>query len=123
MPIYEYQCEACGERTETIQPRSARPLKKCPKCGGKLRKLLSAPSFQFKGSGWYATDYGGKTEARNSDSSRSSDADDSSSATKVASSEAGTASKESKGETKASPKVEKEKGKPSKPSKPASSSS
>jgi len=60
MPIYEYQCERCGERTEALQKVSDPPLTSCPSCGGPLRKLLSAPAVQFKGSGWYVTDYAGK---------------------------------------------------------------
>lgn len=57
MPIYEYQCQACEERLETIQGISEPPLTTCPECGGELKKLFSAPAFQFKGSGWYVTDY------------------------------------------------------------------
>lgn len=57
MPIYEYQCQACEEKLESIQSISDPPLTTCPECGGELRKLLSAPAFQFKGSGWYVTDY------------------------------------------------------------------
>lgn len=57
MPIYEYQCQACGHRLETMQRISDPPLSTCPECSGALKKLLSAPSFQFKGSGWYVTDY------------------------------------------------------------------
>jgi len=58
MPIYEYQCASCRKKTEFIQNFSDAPPEKCPKCGGALRKLLSSPAFQFKGSGFYATDYG-----------------------------------------------------------------
>jgi len=60
MPLYEYQCESCGRRTEALQRLDDAPLSECPECKGKLRKLLSAPSFQFKGSGWYLTDYARK---------------------------------------------------------------
>ena len=60
MPLYEYECEACGNRFETIQKFSDSPLEACPKCGGKVRKLVAAPAFQFKGSGWYITDYARK---------------------------------------------------------------
>jgi len=60
MPIYEYRCDACGERTEILQRLSEPPLAHCPHCGGSMTKLISAPAFQFKGSGWYVTDYAGK---------------------------------------------------------------
>jgi putative FmdB family regulatory protein len=61
MPIYEYECRKCGAHTEAFQKLSDKPLTKCRKCGGKLEKKLSAPAIQFKGSGWYVTDYGSKT--------------------------------------------------------------
>ena len=57
MPIYEYQCQECGKRTETIQRYADAPLTICPHCNGPLKKLISSPAFQFKGSGWYVTDY------------------------------------------------------------------
>jgi putative FmdB family regulatory protein len=60
MPLYEYQCESCGRRSEVLQKLSDPPLAVCPHCGGALKKLLSAPAFQLKGSGWYATDYAKK---------------------------------------------------------------
>jgi putative FmdB family regulatory protein len=60
MPIYEYLCEKCGSHTEVIQKVADAPLKRCKSCRGKLRKLISRAGFQFKGSGWYATDYAGK---------------------------------------------------------------
>jgi putative FmdB family regulatory protein len=60
MPIYEYECQKCGEMTEAWQSFSDRPLSKCEKCKGKLRKLISQNSFHLKGSGWYATDYASK---------------------------------------------------------------
>jgi len=59
MPIYEYDCAACGRRTEAIQRVGEKPLKICPHCGGKLKKAFSVPAIQFKGSGWYVTDYAG----------------------------------------------------------------
>ena len=58
MPLYEYQCEACSHRFEVIQKYSDAPIDTCPKCGGKVGKLLSSPAIQFKGSGFYLTDYG-----------------------------------------------------------------
>lgn len=62
MPIYEYQCENCGEVTEAIQKFSDAPLTDCDDCGeSALKKLLSAPGFRLKGGGWYETDFkGGK---------------------------------------------------------------
>lgn len=60
MPLYEYQCDTCGHRFETIQKFSDQPIEQCPKCGAAVRKLQSAPAIQFKGSGWYITDYAKK---------------------------------------------------------------
>jgi putative FmdB family regulatory protein len=60
MPLYEYQCRKCGHRFERIQRFSDPLIKKCPQCGGKVEQLLSAPAVQFKGSGWYVTDYARK---------------------------------------------------------------
>jgi putative FmdB family regulatory protein len=57
MPLYEYECSACGHHFEVIRKFSDPPEEKCPKCGGVVRKLQSAPAFQFKGTGWYVTDY------------------------------------------------------------------
>lgn len=61
MPLYEYQCDACGNRFEKIQKFSDPPLEACPSCSGTVRKLLSSPAIQFKGSGWYITDYAKKS--------------------------------------------------------------
>ena len=72
MPLYEYQCLKCGKKTEKIESVSGPHLKKCPHCGGKVERLQSAPAIQFKGSGWYVTDYAGKSSARESGSSDSS---------------------------------------------------
>ena len=57
MPLYEYACQKCGERVEIIQKFSDPPYTHCPKCGGEMRKLFSSPAIQFKGSGFYKTDY------------------------------------------------------------------
>jgi putative FmdB family regulatory protein len=73
MPIYEYQCEACGAVHEVLQKISDPLLKKCPECGkSKLKKLVSAPSFRLSGTGWYETDF--KTD---SDKKRNLTSDDS----------------------------------------------
>ena len=60
MPIYEYSCQKCHARVEVMQKITDKPLKRCKTCGGKLEKEWSPTSFQFKGSGWYVTDYAGK---------------------------------------------------------------
>ncbi len=60
MPIYEYECRRCKTHVEIFQKMDARPLARCRKCGGRLEKLLSPPAIQFKGSGWYVTDYARK---------------------------------------------------------------
>ena len=64
MPLYEYKCLKCGRRTEKIETVAGPHLKKCPHCGGKVEAMISAPAIQFKGSGWYVTDYAGKSAAR-----------------------------------------------------------
>jgi putative FmdB family regulatory protein len=60
VPLYEYKCQKCGRLTEKIEPVNGPHLKKCPHCGGKVEALISAPAIQFKGSGWYVTDYAAK---------------------------------------------------------------
>ena len=60
MPVYEYQCTACGQVEEAFQKISEPPLESCSQCQGHLKKLISQSSFHLKGSGWYVTDYGGK---------------------------------------------------------------
>ena len=60
MPIYEYECLKCGEMHEALRKFSDKPLNKCPKCGGTLKKLISNTSFILKGTGWYKTDYASK---------------------------------------------------------------
>jgi putative FmdB family regulatory protein len=63
MPIYEYRCAACGHYLDALQKMSDAPLRKCPECGkSQLRRLVSAPSFRLKGSGWYETDFKGDKE-------------------------------------------------------------
>jgi putative FmdB family regulatory protein len=60
MPLYEYECESCGGTFEVIQKFSDHSVDTCKTCGGKVRRLLSAPAIQFKGTGWYITDYARK---------------------------------------------------------------
>src|SRR4029079_16064438 len=75
MPIYEYQCTRCGHRVEQIQRMDDPPLTVCEECGDELKKLLSAPAFQFKGTGWSVTASAGKKAG--SDSKESKDSKDS----------------------------------------------
>jgi putative FmdB family regulatory protein len=63
MPLYEYQCTKCGHRFEKIQKFSDKKITKCPECGGRVEQIISAPAVQFKGSGWYVTDYAKKAHA------------------------------------------------------------
>jgi putative FmdB family regulatory protein len=63
VPLYEYECTKCHKRTEKIEPVAGPHLKKCPHCGGKVESVITAPSIQFKGAGWYVTDYAGKKSA------------------------------------------------------------
>jgi putative FmdB family regulatory protein len=102
MPIYEYQCEQCGRRSEALQRFDDAPLTVCEECGGPLRKLLSAPAFQFKGSGWYITDYaksgdkgGGEKASDKTDATAKTGSD--TSGTAAASSAKGTESSASSG--------------------------
>ena len=62
MPLYEYQCDACGREFELIRKFSDPPLDRCPHCGGTVHKLFSSPAIQFKGSGFYITDYAKKDQ-------------------------------------------------------------
>lgn len=101
MPIYEYECLQCGKRTEWLQRMSDAPLAACPNCGGEVRKLISAPSFQFKGSGFYKTDYADKTKTSGGGSSGKSESKS------EGSSEGSSESKsEGKSESKSEPKSE-----------------
>lgn len=67
MPLYEYKCLKCGRRTEKIENVDGPHLRKCPHCGGKVEPIISAPAIQFKGAGWYVTDYANKTTRGDSD--------------------------------------------------------
>ncbi len=72
MPIYEYQCTACGDVEEVLQKFSDKPIKKCRHCSGKVQKLISNSSFHLKGTGWYVTDYANKSK-KSSPSSESTE--------------------------------------------------
>jgi|SRR6185437_14190641 len=90
MPLYEYECDACHQRFERIQKFSDPPADVCAKCGkGPVRRLLSSPAIQFKGSGWYITDYARKTST---DSGKSSSGDSSSGSSTNSTTESSSAS-------------------------------
>ena len=73
MPLYEYECKKCHHRFERIQKFSDPHVKKCPKCGGPIEQVISAPAVQFKGSGWYVTDYAKKSSTGSASSSSNGD--------------------------------------------------
>jgi putative FmdB family regulatory protein len=77
MPNYEYLCTKCGHRFEQIRKFSDKQLRKCPECGGLIEQVISAPAVQFKGSGWYVTDYSKKGAGSAGSSSSSSEGDSS----------------------------------------------
>ena len=105
MPIYGYRCTECGHELEVLQSMSAEPLKVCPECGGALRKLLYPVGVQFKGSGFYTTDYrnGGKSRSESGSTSSSSESNGSSkSSSSSESNGSSSSSSEKKSETAAS---------------------
>lgn len=110
MPIYEYQCKKCKHRFEKIHQKfSDSRVKKCPECGGPVEQLLSAPAVQFKGSGFYVTDYVRKGDSGSSDSG-SSDKESSASKSTEKSDSKKTEKSESKAETKPEVKTETKSG-------------
>jgi len=98
MPLYEYECSACAHRFEVIQKYSDAPIDICPKCGGAVSKLFSSPAIQFKGSGFYLTDYGrgGKSDVGT----------ETAKAAKESSGSTGESKSEGKSETKSETKTE-----------------
>ena len=92
MPLYEYQCRECSETHEFIQKFSDPPYTICPSCGGELRKLASAPAIQFKGSGFYITDYGKSDGGKKGEGSGKSDSSKNESSTKSEATESKSAS-------------------------------
>jgi putative FmdB family regulatory protein len=97
MPLYEYQCESCQTRFERIQKFSDPPVDVCPACGkGPVRKLLSSPAIQFKGSGFYITDYAKKSSSEAGSKSSSESTSSSSSDAKSDSKPADSATKSDK---------------------------
>lgn len=100
MPLYEYECQKCGRRTEKIEAVTGPHLKKCPHCGGKVERAITAPAIQFKGSGWYVTDYAGKSGAKESAGSEKADGEKKETAPK----EGGTTDKKETAEKKTAKK-------------------
>jgi putative FmdB family regulatory protein len=95
MPLYEYECKKCGHRFEKIQKFSDKMVKKCPECGGQVEQMISAPAVQFKGSGWYVTDYAKKSSSPGSSGGDSGSKDKSDDKTKSDSSSKDASSKDS----------------------------
>ena len=112
MPLYEYQCQACGSRFEVIQKFSDPPLEACVKCGGVVEKLVSSPAIQFKGSGWYITDYAraGKSESASDGGAKEEKSDAKAESTTAAKADG---KSDSKSETKESKTTTKSESKPS----------
>lgn len=95
MPLYEYKCLKCGRNTEKIEGVSGPYLKKCPHCGGKVESVITAPSIQFKGAGWYVTDYGGKKPGASSGDGEKTDKSASSDRSAAETKESGSKDKDS----------------------------
>src|SRR5262245_29339181 len=120
MPIYEYRCSACGHHLDALQKMADAPLRKCPECGkSQLKRLVSAPQFRLKGSGWYETDFKDKNEKkRNLVEKGGSDSGDTASDTST-----DTSAKAEAGKEVAAAKSDGEAAKPAKPkAKPAAAS-
>jgi putative FmdB family regulatory protein len=94
VPLYEYECKSCHTKTERIQKFSDPPLTECPHCGGELEQLLSAPAVQFKGAGWYVTDYARKGSGGGSKDEKGSSDSGTKSSSETASSPSGSSSSE-----------------------------
>jgi putative FmdB family regulatory protein len=116
MPLYEYECKKCHHRFERIVKYSDAPMKKCPDCGGPVEQTITAPAVQFKGSGWYVTDYAKKSSTTGSSSNGDSKSKDEAAAKK----ESG--SKESGSKEESASKKEEKSSKAGEKSKSESSS-
>jgi putative FmdB family regulatory protein len=103
MPLYEYECKACHQRTEKIQSFNAPPETVCPKCGGALERVISAPALQFKGAGWYVNDYAKGSSSSASKNSGAKDKSESAPAAADESSGSGTAKSSDAPASSASP--------------------
>jgi putative FmdB family regulatory protein len=96
MPIYEYECRKCKAHIEVFQKVSDKPPTKCRNCGGRLERQVSAPAIQFKGSGWYVTDYAGKATKSDSETSSESKTEKTGKSDKKATKESSPATKSDK---------------------------
>ena len=105
MPIYEYRCAKCGKVFEVLQKFSDEPLKKHEKCGGRLEKLISAPGLQFKGEGWYITDYA-RAGSKGKEGKESTESEKKSSESSSEPSSAATSTSDNKAESKTESKSE-----------------
>jgi putative FmdB family regulatory protein len=122
MPFYEYQCSSCSHHVEVLQKITDAPLRKCPDCGKQtLKKLMSAPVFRLKGSGWYETDFKSENEQKRNLADRDEGGDSKSEESKTDSGSKSEAKSESKSSSsKVSSTTTKKAAKPAaKPSKPA----
>jgi putative FmdB family regulatory protein len=108
MPLYEYECKKCHHRFERIVKYSDRPMKKCPDCGGPVEQTITAPSVQFKGSGWYVTDYAKKSSTAASSSNGDSSSKEESASKKESASKEESASKKEEKSSKSSEKSKSE---------------
>ena len=106
MPIYEYKCQSCGERYEKLQKYSDAPCKKCPRCGGALKKLISSPAIQFKGSGFYITDYAKKNSPSEEKKIKADSGQKNAAESKTAEANSAPAKTEAVSESKTAPKTE-----------------
>jgi len=95
MPIYEFECRKCKAHSEVLQKLSDKPPVKCSKCGGRLERVASAPAIQFKGTGWYVTDYAGKNGKKEKASEEKSDTSSTTSSSKTDTKETSPAKKSS----------------------------
>jgi putative FmdB family regulatory protein len=121
VPLYEYACLKCGRHTDKIEPVAGPHLKKCPHCGGKVESVITAPAIKFKGSGWYVTDYAGKTALGESPEKSDSSKNDKDSSDKASADESEKSDKKdaAKKESSSKESSSKESAKESKESKPA----
>jgi putative FmdB family regulatory protein len=108
MPLYEYECKKCHHRFERIVKYSDRPMKKCPDCGGAVEQTITAPAVQFKGSGWYVTDYAKKSSATASSSNGDSKSKDEAASKKESASKEESTSKKEEKSSKSSEKSKSE---------------